>query len=195
MKKVLLISNIVLFLAVIGIYLLFFLKKDDKKQFNTGSTLKQNEILPIAYVNMDSLLLNYNLYKSMSEELLQEEEKSKANVNQRANALQAEMAEFQKKWENQAFLSMDRAKAEQSRLLKKQKELQELDNRLANQLVSKQQKMNERLKLSIDSTIKEYNKDKKFHVIFCNTNNDIILYADKAYNITNEILEKINAPK
>lgn len=39
----------------------------------------------------------------MSEELLQEEEKSKANVNQRANALQAEMAEFQKKWENQAF--------------------------------------------------------------------------------------------
>ena len=78
---------------------------------------------------------------------------------------------------------------------KKQKELQELDNRLANQLVSKQQKMNERLKLSIDSTIKEYNKDKKFHVIFCNTNNDNILYADKAYNITNEILEKINAPK
>ena len=38
----------------------------------------------IAYVKMDSLLLKYNVYKQMSEELLQEEEKSRLNLNQKA---------------------------------------------------------------------------------------------------------------
>lgn len=126
---------------------------------------------------------------------MQQEEKSRGKVTQQAVSLQKEMAEFQKKVENQAFLNAERAQAEQSRLLKQQQELQDLDARLTKELMSKQQKMNEQLKASIDSIILEFNKDNKYHLILSNTGNDNILYGNKAYNITNEILKLMNVEK
>ena len=197
MKNYLLISNIVLTIAVIVLLILMiFPKKSTKSALETTPTdTKLEETLPIAYVNIDSLLLNYNLYKKLSEELLQQEEKSRGKVTQQAVSLQKEMAEFQKKVENQAFLNAERAQAEQSRLLKQQQELQDLDARLTKELMSKQQKMNEQLKASIDSIILEFNKDNKYHLILSNTGNDNILYGNKAYNITNEILKLMNIEK
>ncbi|HOU27543.1 MAG TPA: OmpH family outer membrane protein, partial [Paludibacteraceae bacterium] len=171
-------------------------KKSTKSALETTPTdTRLEETLPIAYINIDSLLLNYNLYKKLSEELLQQEEKSRGKVTQQAVSLQKEMAEFQKKVENQAFLNAERAQAEQSRLLKQQQELQDLDARLTKELMSKQQKMNEQLKASIDSIILEFNKDNKYHLILSNTGNDNILYGNKAYNITNEILKLMNVEK
>ena len=197
MKNYLLISNIVLTIAVIALAVLIFLpKKSTKKVGDTShESVILDETLPIAYVNIDSLLLNHNLYKKLSEELLQQEEKSRGKVTQQAVSLQKEMAEFQKKVENQAFLNAERAQAEQSRLLKQQQELQDLDARLTKELMSKQQKMNEQLKASIDSIILEFNKDNKYHLILSNTGNDNILYGNKAYNITNEILKLMNVEK
>ena len=197
MKNYLLISNIVLTIAVIVLLILMiFPKKSTKSALETTPTdTELEETLPIAYVNIDSLLLNYNLYKKLSEELLQQEEKSRGKVTQQAVSLQKEMAEFQKKVENQAFLNAERAQAEQSRLLKQQQELQDLDARLTKELMSKQQKMNEQLKASIDSIILEFNKDNKYHLILSNTSNDNILYGNKAYNITNEILKLMNVEK
>ncbi|MBP7219509.1 MAG: OmpH family outer membrane protein [Paludibacteraceae bacterium] len=197
MKNYLLISNIVLTIAVIVLLILMiFPKKSTKSALETTPIdTKLEETLPIAYVNIDSLLLNYNLYKKLSEELLQQEEKSRGKVTQQAVSLQKEMAEFQKKVENQAFLNAERAQAEQSRLLKQQQELQDLDARLTKELMSKQQKMNEQLKASIDSIILEFNKDNKYHLILSNTGNDNILYGNKAYNITNEILKLMNVEK
>ena len=197
MKNYLLISNIVLTITVIVLLILMiFPKKSTKSALETTpADTELEETLPIAYVNIDSLLLNYNLYKKLSEELLQQEEKSRGKVTQQAVSLLKEMAEFQKKVENQAFLNAERAQAEQSRLLKQQQELQDLDARLTKELMSKQQKMNEQLKASIDSIILEFNKDNKYHLILSNTGNDNILYGNKAYNITNEILKLMNVEK
>ena len=94
MKNYLLISNIVLTIAVIVLLILMiFPKKSTKSALETTPTdTELEETLPIAYVNIDSLLLNYNLYKKLSEELLQQEEKSRGKVTQQAVSLQKEMA-------------------------------------------------------------------------------------------------------
>lgn len=189
---VLYIINGVLVIAVVVLFILFFINKEDNSK---EQALTEGEVLPIAYVNIDTLLLNYDLYKSMSEELLQEEERSRASVNQKANALQAEMVDFQNKIENRAFLSEERARSEQERLVRKQRELQELDNKLAQDLVVKQKNMNDKLFKTLDSVVTVYNKDKKYHFIFSNTGSNNILYGNKAYNITNEILELLNEKK
>jgi outer membrane protein len=189
---VLYIINGVLVVAVVVLFILFFINKEENSK---EQALTEGEVLPIAYVNIDTLLLNYDLYKSMSEELLQEEERSRASVNQKANALQAEMVDFQNKIENRAFLSEERARSEQERLVRKQRELQELDNKLAQDLVVKQKNMNDKLFKTLDSVVTVYNKDKKYHFIFSNTSSNNILYGNKAYNITNEILELLNEKK
>lgn len=196
MKNYLLISNIVLFLVVVVLaVLVLFPQKTNKAKNADDIAINKEATLPIAYVDVDSLLLNYTMYKSLSEELLQQEEKSRVKITQQAVSLQKEMADFQQKVENQAFLSAERAQSEQARLVKKQQDLQELDTRLTKELVSKQQEMNLQLKASIDSIIVEYNKDKNYHLIMSNTGNDNILYGNKSYNITNDILQLMNAEK
>ena len=148
--------------------------------------------ISIAYVKMDSLLLNYNVYKQMSEELLREEEKSRLNLNQKAAALQKEIEEFQNKVQHNAFLTQERALSEQDRLLRKQKDLQELGIKLEQELLVKQQKMTEKLNLVIDSTINEYNKEAGYDFILTNTGKDNLLFGNEKYNITSSVLEILN---
>lgn len=158
-----------------------------------GDSLSVGSGISIAYVKMDSLLLNYKVYKQMSEELLQEEEKSRLNLNQKASALQKEIEEFQNKVQHNAFLTQERALSEQDRLLKKQKDLQELGIKLEQELLVKQQKMTEKLNLVIDSVINVYNQEAKHDFILTNTGKDNILFGNQKYNITSKVLEILNA--
>ena len=109
-----------------------------------------------------------------------------------ARQLQQEMAEFNKKLENNAFLSRERAEQEQARLAKKQQDLQALDGKLSQQLIQEQQKMSEQLRDTINKFLKEYNKDRKYELIISNTANDNILYAADGYDITNDVIKLLN---
>lgn len=102
------------------------------------------------------------------------------------------MKDFQRKIENNAFLTRERAEQEQQRLLKKQEELQNLDNQLAQELMQEQQKLNEQLRDTIVSQLRAFNQDKGFQVIFSNTVGDNILLAGDTYDITAELLEFLN---
>ena len=132
--------------------------------------------LPIAYVNIDSLLQKYNYAKDLNESLLRRAENSRANVNEKGRQLEKEMAEFQRKYQNNA-------------LMKKQQELQEYIQRLEDENMREQQKMLSQMNDSIINFIHEYNKDKKYEAIL---NNASTLYIDPSYDITNEIVDLLN---
>ena len=73
--------------------------------------------LPIAYVNIDSLLQKYNYAKDLNESLLRRAENSRANVNEKGRQLEKEMAEFQRKYQNNAFLSQERPPIQNNSIL------------------------------------------------------------------------------
>jgi outer membrane protein len=114
------------------------------------------------------------------------------NLHQLLAQLSIEMSEFQRKLEANAFLSRERAEQEQSRLLKRQEDLRELDGQLSQQLMQVQQKMSEQLRDTINSFLKEYNKDQKYQLILSNTSSDNILYATEGLDITPEITDLLN---
>ena len=91
--------------------------------------------MPIAYINTDSLLLNYEYAKKISEELLSQEESSRAELNQKGRVFQQEVADFQRKVQNTGFLSMDRAQKEQDRLAKQEQQLLERQQQLNEELL------------------------------------------------------------
>lgn len=194
MKNVSLLSNAVLAVAVIVLFILVLGKKTtpDNKQEVTAKNVVTNGKLPIAYVNIDSLLLNYQFAKEANESLIKKQEDSRLTINTKARQLQTEMGEFQRKLENNAFLSRERAEQEQMRLQKKQQELQELDGKLSQQLMQVQQKMNEQLRDTINTFMKEFNKNNKYELIISNTSSDNILYAAKGYDITAEVTRQLN---
>ena len=96
--------------------------------------------LPIAYVEVDSLLSNYNLAKDLNEQMLTRQENARATVNEKGRQLEKEVAEFERKVKNNAFLSQERFEQEQQRLLKKQQELQAYAQQLENELLQEQQR-------------------------------------------------------
>lgn len=194
MKNVSLIMNAVLAVAVVILFWLVLSSKSttEIKRVVTGSDSISGGKLPIAYINIDSLLLNYQFAKDANESLIKKQEDSRLTINTKARQLQTEMGEFQRKLENNAFLSRERAEQEQIRLQKKQQELQELDGKLSQQLMQVQQKMSEELRDTINKFMKEYNKDRKYEMIISNTSSDNVLYAAEGYDITAEVTKMLN---
>lgn len=194
MKNLSLILNGVLAVAVIALFIIVFTKDANNVSINAPFSKEQIKAgkLPIAYINVDSLLSNYQFAKEANESLIRKQEDSRLNINTKARQLQVEMGEFQKKLEANAFLSRERAEQEQSRLVRRQQELQELDGKLSQQIMQVQQKMSEQLRDTINAFLKQYNKDKKYEMIISNTASDNILYAEKGYDITSEITKLLN---
>ena len=197
MKNLSLISLVLNGILLIAVIILFYLVlgKDSNKPANMvmkagNSTLSGT--LPIAYVNVDSLLLNYTFAKNANETLIKKQEDSRLTLNSRARQLQIEMSEFQRKLENNAFLSRERAEAEQSRLMKKQQDLQQMEGAMSQQLMEQQQKMSEQLRDTINAFMKDFNKDNRYQMIISNTANDNVLYAGKSYDITSAVIAKLN---
>ncbi|WP_455586750.1 OmpH family outer membrane protein [Bacteroides sp.] len=149
--------------------------------------------LKIAYVEVDTLLSKYNFCIDLNEAMMKKEENIRMTLNQKAAALDKDQKEFQKKYENNAFISPERAQQEYNRLMKMQQDLQALQNKLTNELAAENQKNSLQLRDSINVFLKEYNKTRGYNLILSNTGFDNLLYADPSFNITKEIIDGLNA--
>jgi outer membrane protein len=188
------IINGVLAAGLIALYILFFTSQPSSGEkmpirFNAGDS---SFVLPVAYVNVDSLLTNYNFAKDLNEALMRKEESSRATLNQKEAQLNSAAQEFQRKLQNNAFLSQERAEQEQQRILKMQQEYQQIAQKLSQEFAIEQQKLNIQLADTIKANLVEFNKDKNYEIIFSNTASDNILYADKKYDITQEVIRFLN---
>ena len=149
--------------------------------------------LPIAVINVDSLLQNYDLNLEENERLMRKGEDMRLDINQRLNSFQNEVIDFQKKLENQAFLSRERAEAEQRRLAKKEQDLNVLAQEKEQELMLEQQQLSIRLLDSVNSAIRTINADGKYHlVITTSALNNNVLFAAPEYDITAEAIELLN---
>ena len=184
----------ILAVAVIILFIMHFSGKKSSPATMRTVTASGEQVagFPVAYINVDSLLLNYNFSVDLNEQILKKQENAKANYTQKARSLQSEAEEFQYKLQNGAFATRERAEQEQQRLLKKQQELQELDGRLSQELMEQTQAMNEQLRDTVVRYLKEYNQDKGYQMIFSNTAGSPVFMADDVYNITNEVIEFLN---
>ena len=148
--------------------------------------------LKIAYVDIDTLLINYALWNDLNEEMIRKEENVRTTLNEKAKELEADFAEFERKLNNNGFVTRERAESEQNRILKKRQDLEELQERLSNELTIENNKNNILFRDSINAYIKEYNKAKGYNIILSRLG-DNILYIDGGMNITQEVIEGLNS--
>lgn len=149
--------------------------------------------MKIAYVEIDTLLTKYNFCIDLNEAMVKKSENVRLTLNQKAKELDKQKQEFQTKYQNNAYLSQERAQQEYNRIAKLEQDLQNLSNQLQSELMSENEKNSLQLRDSINAFLKEYNKTKGYSLIISNTGFDNLLYADSIYNITREILDGLNA--
>jgi outer membrane protein len=194
MEKKSILINSIFAVCIVALFILHFVDKPKNEPFLVSSSDSTAVYvkLPIAYVNVDTLLMEYNYSKDLNETLTRKRENAQATLTQKARQLETEMAEFQRKYENNAFLSETSFKNQQQRLAKKQEDLQKLENNLTQQLMEEQQAMNKTLRDTVYNFLARYNADKKFQLILSNTMNDNIMMSEPAYNITGDVVKALN---
>ena len=101
------------------------------------------------------------------------------------------MNNFQQKLNNNGFQSREQAASVQNAIQRQQNDLQQLQARLETELANETAKFNEALRDSLNNFLKAYNKDKKYDIILSKAG-DNILFADKKYDITQDIINGLN---
>lgn len=145
----------------------------------------------IAYVEVDSLMTQYNFAKDYSVTLQKKSNNARNTLSQKGNALQAAVNNFQQKLGNNGFQSREQAAGVQAALERQQRDLQELQARLEGELANETAKFNEALRDSLQNFLKAYNKDKKFDLILSKAGDNILL-AEKKFDITNDVINGLN---
>lgn len=191
MNKLQIVINVVLVAAVAALFVIFY--SDKKTAPSEVVVAESSEVMPVAYLNVDSLLANYTFAQEASDKLMSKQEDARVKMNTKLRTFQNEVADFQRKLENNAFLSRERAEKEQQRLAKKEQELQELEAKLTQDIMLENQKLNLQLADSLTNFLQLFNADGRYHIILSNTAKDNVLMAGEQYDITDEVIEGLNA--
>jgi outer membrane protein len=147
--------------------------------------------LKVAYVEVDSLMTQYDFAKDYSVTLQKKSNNARNTLTQKGNTLQAAVNNFQQKLNNNGFTSREQAASQQAAIERQQRDLQELQARLENELANETAKFNETLRDSLQSFLKDYNKEKQFSLILTKQGDNILL-ADKKFDITQDVINGLN---
>jgi outer membrane protein len=162
---------------------------NDAQNAETKGTNAEN--LKIAYVCIDSILNNYEFCTEHSKVLEKRMNSLKATLASKGKALQNSAINFQKRVQNGEIKSEEEAQKVQASLQKQQMDLENLQEKYSNQFETERQKYNDIMKDSIESFLKDYNKDHKYSMILSKVG-DNILFADKKLDITDDVLNGLN---
>jgi len=188
MNKTSQILNGIIIVALVVLYVLFFNQK--KNVVEPVKAVAGSE--SVVYMNIDSLLLNYNMAKDLNEAFLKKQEERRTNLNIKAKALEKEAIALQTKIKNHGFITQSRENQAQRDFMIKRNKLQKLQEEYGLKAQAEQAEMNKKLYDKIMSYLKVYNKQKGYDIILSTTKGGTVFYAKQGYNITNDVLKGLN---
>ncbi len=195
MKKFTLIFNIVLALSVVALFVLHFSQKSGKTSVATNGKTETSADLSAqftaAWVNVDTVLNNYDMYFDMRKELEANSRKLEAELNSKSRTFEKEAMDFQDKVQK-GLVTRSEAQQLQTALANKEQELYRLRDEMRMQLAEEEQVKLRIIQNSITEYLKEYNTNKGFHIILSSTFGGTMLYGHPALDITNEVLLGLN---
>ena len=204
MNKITIIVESILAAAIVALFVLFFTVNPHARKVNNDEIVASGELLPIAIINTDSILKHYTLAEEASDKLMASYEESTVKLDTKAKSLQKEVETFQKdvidfqrKVEANAFLSRERAESEQRKLqnkeqqlMAKQQDLENLRQKLSADFMNEQAALTQQLQDSVQAYLREFNADGRYHLVL---NDAVLLNKVAGYDITNEVIEALNA--
>lgn len=158
----------------------------------TSENVSNNaEGLRIAYVELDSLMSQYQLYKDYETVLTRKGTDIQNTLAQKQRKLESNAAAMQRKYENNGFQTRDELERAQQSIQQQEMELQQLAAKLNNEFNEEQARINEEARDSIQAFLKIYNKTKKYDYVMIKAG-DNLLIANPRYNITKDIVNGLN---
>ena len=142
----------------------------------------------IAYVQVEAVLAQCDLFLTEGKALQEKTEKAQKSWAQREQNLQAEVAQLQEKFQKGLITSRD-AQAQQESLQKRAASYQNNAQKEAQSLDEENYVFTNRAQDLIHRAVQELNADKKYKLILNATS---LVDADPTLNITPAVLQKVN---
>lgn len=146
----------------------------------------------IAYVNLDTLEVRYEYFKQRKAEFEKKTAAMEGEVEKLAQGLQSEYAAFQKKAQA-GTLTQAEGEAGQKKLAAMQQNIESRRQSLGAQLMKEQETFNKELQQRLDNFLVKYNTNKGYDFILSYVKGGNILFANKALDITEEVIKGMNA--
>ncbi len=193
MKKVNLILNIVLVLAVAALYVLHF--TGNSKTENTAST-EDSRITAgsgdIVYINLDTLVNQYDMYNDLRTELESKVSAIDNDLNKKGRALENDVKSFEDKMQK-GLLTYSQAESMRNDLMTRDQELRNLTQQKQMELANEESVMYNRVMDAIKTYVDNYNKEKQYSLILTTTAaTNSVINGEQGRNITSEIINGLN---
>lgn len=191
MKNLSVVLNGILFVAVIVLYVLYFSGSKGGAEF--GGAARVHGDAKIVYLNMDSLLNNYTQSRELNEAYLKKVEANRTELNVKVRQWSKDAEEFQRKVDNNGFLTKERANQEYTDIMIRKENLERLEQEMHETALREQRELNQRLFDIFTSFLKEYNRDKGYEIVLSTTLGGTVFYAESGYDITPDVVKQLNA--
>lgn len=184
-------KHVILFAVAAAMSLTACQKSAEEAEDNTQPAGEEVVGLKIAYVEMDSLITQYQLYKDYEEELTHKGTNIQSTLAQKQRTLEQHAAAMQKKYESNGFTTRDELERAQNSIQAEQQQLQELADRLQTDFAQEQARVNQEARDSIQAFLRAYNKTKKYDYVLVKAG-DNMLVANPKMDITRDVIKGLN---
>lgn len=190
-QKIFSFISVLSLIGVIVVITLFIFKGNNINNDTSSTPIIQNGELRIAYVDTDSIMLQYEYAKDLEQGLKSYQKQLESSYEGQLRKLQTDFENYQKTGDK---LTLTEQRRKEEDLMKRQQELPEVQQRMMSQLQERQLEDNKKLLNSVYAFIKDYNsKNKKFNIILSKSYvSSSVLYADQGLDITKEIIKGLN---
>jgi outer membrane protein len=193
MKRLSLILNIVLALAVIALYILHFTGIGTSKKIHADAGIASgiNDGSNIFYVQIDSVISKFDMAKDLSGELETKYKSSEAALTSKQASYQKDVNDYQYKVQRGLVTRSDAQGIEQQ-LYTKQQDLVKLQQDLSTEINEKQAVMNRQVINAIMEYMKENSGMFKYKYVLGTSFGGNVLYANDSLDITENIVKGLN---
>lgn len=165
---------------------------NDAADTQQPAATEANQGLKIVFVDLDTLMANYNFAKDINTDMMRKEEDIKLKLTEKIKNLQANQADFERKYKNNVYATPERAQQEYNRIVKMEQDIAQFEQSMAVEFEKEGAEKNKALRDSINAFIKTYNAEKGYDYILTRIG-DNFLYANEALDITKEVVDGLNS--
>ncbi|MGR3811694.1 OmpH family outer membrane protein [Jiulongibacter sp. NS-SX5] len=145
----------------------------------------------IVYVNTDTLLNNYTLYKEVVKEFQNRQFALENELKKKSESFQNEVALFQRRIQA-GGMTQQQAETTQQQLAKKEQDILMYRDNAAQGLATDQAQRTDEILTKIQDYLEAYNSDDKYDMVIGYSKGGGVLYAKNNLEITQEVLKGLN---
>ncbi|PCJ89097.1 MAG: hypothetical protein COA57_02475 [Flavobacteriales bacterium] len=195
MKTLPLFLNLVLAVAIAALYYLYFTAstqpKDNTEAIPSKDTSETSEVThkQYVYINVDTLEVNYLMFKDMRDELATQKLRYESAIKNDIRSLEKEVLEFR---EQARYMTQQQGEARQMELAQKEQELMGRQEKLNRKYFDSEKEKNDLLYGTVRDFLQRYSKENEYDFIFGYSDVGSVLYASNANDITREVVNGLN---